>query len=207
MDEKKEIKKLTVDREISDDDIYDAMKDIQGYLDITPADLKEIYKLSFRHALKRITRSVKARDIMTRQVISVKRDTPLSAVADLMAEHIVSGVPVLGENDRIAGIISEKDFLAHMGVRDKTHFMSIVAGYLKGKDYGALPLRLQKAEDIMTSPAITVEEHSSVSEIAAIFAEKNINRVPVVDSKGKLAGIVSRADIVRASLITAGPEG
>ena len=64
------------------------MKDIQGYLDITPADLKEIYKFAYRHALERITSSVRAHaHIMTRQVFSVKRTMPVKEVAELMAEE------------------------------------------------------------------------------------------------------------------------
>jgi len=186
--------------EMSDDDIYEAMKDIQGYLDITPADLKTIYTFAYRHALERIAGSVKARDIMTTQVFSVKRETPLTEVAELMARENISGLPVVDEDGKPAGIISEKDFLAHMGSGDKSHFMSVVAECLKGKGCVAISIRSQKAEDIMTSPAVTVAEDTPAIEIAYIFTKKNINRVPVIDDKGKLTGIVSRADIVRASL-------
>lgn len=203
MDLEKDKKDLPAGLEISDDDIYDAMKDIQGYLDITPADLREIYGLAYRHALLRIRESVKARDIMTRQVFTVGRNTPLMAVAKLMAGKKVSGIPVLDENGGIAGIISEKDFLAHMGTGDKTHIMSVIAEYLSGKDPGAITIRSQKAEDIMTTPAFTVGEDTPMIEIAAIFTEKRINRVPVINSEGRLSGIVSRADIVRASLMKA----
>ena len=203
MDQKKDKRDLPCDLEISDDDIYNAMKDIPGYLDITPADLREIYKFSYHHALQRIRESVKARDIMTMQVFNARRDTPLMAVAKLMAEKTISGIPVLDENDKIAGIISEKDFLRHMGAGDKTHFMSFIAEYLEGKKPVAMPIRSQKAEDIMTSPAVTVGEDTAMIDIAYIFTEKQINRVPVVNREGKLTGIVSRADIVRASLIKA----
>lgn len=202
MDENLKKKDLAMDIEISDSDVYEAMKDIQGYLDITPADLKEIYKFAYQHALQRITQSVRARDIMTTQVFTVKRTTPVKEVAELMAEKGVSGVPVLDETGGIAGIISEKDFLAHMGASYKTHFMSVVAECLQGKGCFAMPIRSQKAGDIMTSPASIVRENATVIEISNIFFEKNINRVPVTDREGKLLGIVSRADIVRASLIS-----
>ncbi len=203
MDQKIDKRDLPAGLEISDDDIYEAMKDMQGYLDITPADLREIYKLAYRHAFQRIKESVKARDIMTRQIFTVRRDTPLRVVAELMAERTVSGIPVLDDNGSIAGIISEKDFLGHMGAGDKTHFMSVLAKCLEGKDPVGISILAQKAEDIMTSPAVTVGEDTAMIEIAAIFTEKHINRVPVVNREGKLTGIVSRADIVRASLVKA----
>ena len=59
--------------DISDDDIYEAMKDVPGYLDITPGDFKEVYLQAYRHAISRVMKSVKAADVMTRQVISVGR--------------------------------------------------------------------------------------------------------------------------------------
>lgn len=209
MAERNNTEKLPVEVEISDDDIYEAMKDIQGHLDITPADLKEVYKFAFRHAFRRITGSVRAKDIMTAQVFSVRRDAPLGDVAALMAEKNVSGIPVLDEDDRIAGIISEKDFLRHMGSTDMTHFMSVVAAYLKGKDCAPLPISSKRAGDIMTAPALTVEAETPAMEIAALFDANNINRVPVAGKDGKLAGIVSRADLVRALRmnIRTGPRG
>jgi len=199
MDENIDRERPPLSIEISDDDIYEAMKDIQGYLDITPSDLKEIYKFAYRHALERITRSVKVLEIMTRKVSSVKRDTPVIEVAQLMAEKSVSGIPVVEEDGKVAGVISEKDFLLHMGAGDKRHFMAVVAECLSGKGCVAMPVRSKKAEDIMTSPAITVREDATVVGISNIFNEKMINRVPVTDSEGRLTGIVSRADIVRAS--------
>ncbi len=197
VDEKRDRHGIPLEIEVSDEDIYEAMKDVQGYLDITPSDMKELYRLAYRHAFNRIT-SVRAKDILTARVLSVKKTTPVQEVADLMAAEGISGVPVLDDEGKIAGVISEKDFLSSMGAKDKTHFMGVVAECLKGGCV-ALPIRRKKAEDIMSSPAVTVGEETTVTEIARLFAEKNINRVPVVDKDGNLRGIVSRGDIVRAA--------
>ncbi len=201
MDDTTEKKDIPLEIEISDDDIFEAMKDIQGYLDITPADLKEIYKFAFRHACDRIMKSVRARDIMTKEVFSVRRSTPLKEVAEVMAVRGVSGVPVLEDDGRIAGVISGKDFLANMGAKDKMNFMAVVAECLKGEGCVTMPIRCKKAEDLMKSPAITVDENTTVTEIAGIFSAKKINRVPVTDNNGTLIGIVSRADIVHSSTV------
>jgi len=181
--------------DISDDDIYDAMKEIPGYLDITPGDFKEVYRFAYRHAVERFS-SVKAGDAMVRKVVSVTRKTPLVQVAEAMARHGVSGVPVVEEGERVVGVISEKDFLTRMGEQDAKTFMGVVAECLKGKGCVAVPIRGQNAEDIMTSPAVTVNEETSIMEIANILTEKNINRVPVINQQGRLVGIISRADVV-----------
>lgn len=184
--------------DISDSDIHAAMKEIQGYLDITPADLKEIYRHAFRHARERVNRSVTAAEIMTRDVHRVSVDTSIEDVAVLMARKMISGVPVIDGAGRVAGVISEKDFLRRMGAADTAHVMGIIAACLGGRGCVAKPIRGRTASDIMAAPAVTVLEGTTTLEIMDIFTERNINRVPVVDGTGKLAGIVSRADLLRA---------
>jgi len=189
-----------VDIRISDDDIYEAMKDIPGYLDITPKDFKEVYQLACQHTLNRIASSIRASDIMTRQVVFVKPDLPLRKVAELMGKHGISGLPVVDEQKRVVGVISERDFLFKMGDSDMNNFMTVIANCLQNKGCLAMPIRAQKAADIMTTPAISVKESATVLEINNVFQEKQINRVPVVDQKDFLQGIVTRADILNISL-------
>ena len=165
--------------DISDDDILEAMKEISGYLDVTPGDFKEIYRLAYKYAVERLSRSVKARDVMTREVVSTTRDTPLKEVAESMARYGISGVPVVEDGESVVGVISEKDFLLHMGAEDKKTFMGVVAECLEGEGCVAVSVRGQNAGDIMSSPAVTVDEDTFIMEIANIFAQKNINRVPV----------------------------
>ncbi|HMK35003.1 MAG TPA: CBS domain-containing protein [Desulfomonilaceae bacterium] len=187
--------------DISDDDIFDAMKDVSGYLDITPGDFKEVYLKAYRHAVTRLTQSVKAADVMTRQVVSVGEATPLQEVARLMADRKISGVPVVDDAGKVLGIISEKDFLAVMGPGSADTFMCVVAQCLLGKGCLAAPYRAKNARDIMTSPAVTVTEGTPIMDVASLFSEKKINRAPVVDKKGVMIGIVSRADALRWSLV------
>ncbi len=186
--------------DISDDDILEAMKDISGYLDITPGDFKDLYRFAYNHAIKRLTKLVKAGDMMTPKVVFVKQKTPLKEVAEIMASHGISGLPVVDDEDKVVGVISEKDFLSLMDTKETESFMGVVAQCLTSKGCVAKPMRKQNAENIMTSPAITVGESTSISEIVGILRAKNINRVPVIDHKGKLIGIVSRQDIVQASI-------
>jgi len=187
--------------DISDDDIFEAMKEIDGYLDITPGDFREVYRIAYDQAVKRLTQSVKARDVMTRKVIFAVQDTPSRDVALAMGRHRVSGLPVMDHAGRVVGVISEKDFLRHMGAGQTTTFMEVVAECLKGKGCVALQVRGQRAVDIMTSPAITVDEETPIMTIADIFMEKGINRVPVINRQGELVGIISRDDILQSILI------
>ncbi len=185
--------------DISDDDVIKAMKGLNGYLDITPGDFKELYRHAYAQGIERISKLFHAADVMTREVNFVKKDTSTEEVAHIMAEKNISGVPVVDNDDNVVGIISKADFLFQMGSKDTQSFMEVIAHCLQNKGCTALSIRKQKAEDIMTSPAVNVRPEVTVSEIAAIMKEKKINRLPVVDEKGKLIGIVSRDDIVQAS--------
>jgi CBS domain-containing membrane protein len=189
------------DLELTDDDIYEAMKSISGYLDITPGDFKELYRCAYQHAMHRLAGNVTAKDMMVKDVISVTPETPLAEIAEIMGGRGISGVPVVDADNNVVGVISEKDFLSRMGAESPANFMSVVAGCLKAKGCIVLPIRAQKAKDIMTSPAIAVGERATHAEVAQLFHEQGINRVPVVDQEGRLVGIVSRADIVRATQV------
>jgi CBS domain-containing membrane protein len=187
--------------DISDEDVYAAMKEIPGYLDITPGDFKEIFHLAYRHAVDRFASSVKAKDVMTKNVVFVTGKTSLKEAADTMAHNGISGIPVVEDNTKVMGVLSEKDFLSHMGAQDAITFMGVVAECLKGSGCVAVPIREQKAEDIMTSPAITVDQDTTLMEVANTLKEKKINRVPVTDKDDNLSGIISRADILQSYLI------
>jgi CBS domain-containing membrane protein len=180
-------------------DILEAMKKIPGYLDITPRDFKEIYLLAYHHAVDRLAREVTAAEIMTREVVTVFEETSLAEVAAAMGDRGISGVPVIDHNGRVTGIISEKDFLRRMGVSGEQNFMSLVAACLKSKGCVALPIKQQLAKDIMVSPAITVTPDTSLKEIARLFVERRVNRVPVIDADGNMIGLVSRGDLLHAA--------
>lgn len=200
MVEKKKAAALPVgDVGLTDRDVYEAMKSIPGYLDITPRDFKELYCHAYRQAAERISRSVLARDMMTKEVIFVARDTPLAEVASLMGERGISGIPVTDDAGRVLGVISEKDFLSRMGEAGPKNFMTVIANCLKAKGCIALPIRAKKAEDIMSSPAVTVHESTPFSEVADLMARRAINRVPVADAEDRLIGIITRNDLIRAS--------
>ena len=184
--------------DLSEEDVLKAMKDIPGYLDITPGDFKEIYSFAYRHAVERQIHSTRAKDAMTREVVFVNRTTPLKDVADILNRNDISGLPVVDDENKVVGIISEKDFLFSMGTKETRTFMGVVAHCLKNKGCVAISMQKQKAQDIMSSPAVTVSENTLVSEIAGIFTEKKINRTPVTDRNDILIGIVTRTDIVKS---------
>jgi len=114
-----------------------------------------------------------ARDIMTRTVYTIGAEATAQEVAQLLAEKRISGVPVVDEHNTIIGIVTEADIISKVIREGLT------------------------VADLMSSEVITVDEEMDASDIAGLLTERRIKRVPVV-SEGKLMGIVSRGDIVRA---------
>ena len=193
--------RFVLQSQLSEEDIYEAMKDVSGYLDVTPGDLKEIYSHAYQHALERIRNSIRASDLMTREVFTVFGETPLGKVAELMAQKGISGVPVIDSERHVLGVISEKDFSRYMGNNRSNNLMTIIADCINNQCCVAMAVRPRKGKDIMTAPAITVGEDAALGAITHLMASNDINRVPVVDSAGRLSGIISRADIVRLSFV------
>jgi CBS domain-containing protein len=183
---------------ISEEDILQAMKDIQGYLDISPGDFKEIFQFAYRHAVERLLESRKASDIMSKEVHSVKLTMDLKQAATFLADYKISGAPVVDERGKVVGVISEKDFLVRMGVGKSASFMEIIAHCLNNKGCVATVLHNHAVREIMSQPAITGGAEMSVGAISALFSDKSINRLPIVDGDNRPIGIVTRTDLVNA---------
>jgi CBS-domain-containing membrane protein len=133
------------------------------------------------------------RDVMTTQVVTVDRITPFKEIAELIVEHKISGVPVLGLGRKVVGVVTEGDLI---DARDPR------AG--KRRDWTGLHrydtdqaryLRLT-AEQLMTDPAITTHPDASIAAVARLMSNSHVRRLPVVDAEGKLVGIVSRRDLL-----------
>jgi CBS domain-containing membrane protein len=180
----------------SEEDLRAALKEMKAYVDITEEDLKKIYEIALRHARERIIARVLVKDIMMTTVVSVRRNADLHEAARLLSEHRISGMPVVDENNRVIGVISEADVLTLAGMKREHTFKDILRNIL-GEP---VPARSggNKVEDVMSFPPITSKADDEVMEVAKILEERRIKRLPVVDNDGRLLGIVSRADIVRA---------
>jgi CBS domain-containing protein/rRNA maturation protein Nop10 len=112
---------------------------------------------------------VKVREIMTARVVTVTPDTPVPVIAALLRDNRISGVPVVTHSGAVVGLVSEYDLLAREG---------------------------DTAGAVMTGPVITVSEDTDVDDVRHLLVERRIRRVPVLSGGQRLAGIVSRGDVV-----------
>jgi len=139
------------------------------------------------------------RDVMTTDVVTVDRITQYKEIAQLLAEHKISAVPVLIMGRHVAGVVSEADLLA---AEDQT------ARRARTGRTGVLPWTRRQvaqhpkltAEELMTKPAVTIHPDAPIPRAAAVMRNNHVRRLPVVDASGKLVGIVSRRDLLSVFL-------
>ena len=122
---------------------------------------------------------LKGKDIMTREVVSVRRDASIEEVLELLLENKISGIPVVEEDMTLVGIVTEKDLL--------------------GLFYGPEAGKKKTVEDFMTQPAVHFNENENLDDICRCLLEVTFRRVPVT-KKGKVVGIVSRPDVLNCIL-------
>ena len=135
--------------------------------------------------------------IMTTNVVSARPDASLKEVAELLVEHGISGLPVVSGDGEVVGVISEADLLVKQQAA-RPRRKGWLASFLDSTDAREqLKLDARIASEAMTTPAITIAPHRTLSAAAQLLLEHRIDRLPVVQS-GRLVGIVTRADLVRA---------
>jgi len=147
---------------------------------------------------------MRAMDVMTTNVITVGPDTSVQEVAKILSERSISGVPVVDAENRLVGIVSEGDLLHRVETgterrvqrRRRSWWLDTIGSdeelarqYIKSHG--------RTAKDVMTREVISVNDTTELADIANLLESKRIKRVPVVGD-GKLVGIVSRANLVRA---------
>lgn len=143
-------------------------------------------------------------DIMTKDVVTISPDTHIDRVATLLFDRNLTGMPVVDDQSRVVGIVTEYDL---MNPEFKVHIPTYI-NFLKQlkvvhdstiDEYKDQARKLVKARvaDIMTRDVITVQPSTQVTKLVELISKFRINPIPVVDDSNILKGIVSRADLVK----------
>jgi len=143
--------------------------------------------------------SLRARDLMTPDVITVPPETPVIAMARLLAERGISAVPVVNAEGKAVGVVTEADLIRRLAGEDDKQpgwFASLFGSPEREAERYARTHGVT-AKDIMTTELVTVDPDMLASAVAHLMEEKGIRRV-LVTQDGRLRGIVSRADLLRA---------
>lgn len=181
--------------EITEQDLRDALADLKGYVDVTEEDLLKIYTSALVHAKERLKYAITVGDLMTKDVVTVKKDSSLEEAARRLTGLRISGMPVVDDKDIVIGVVGELDIISVAGGSKSSSVKNLFRKMLgepvpsrkEGNNVGA----------VMSTPPITISLTADIREAAHLLEGHRIKRLPVVDEFGRLIGVISRADIVR----------
>jgi CBS domain-containing protein len=141
-------------------------------------------------------------DVMTANPVMVQEDAPLNEAIRLMAEHRVSGLPVVDAEGQLVGVISESDLMwQETGVTPPAYIMlldSVI--YLENPKRYERELHKalgQSVKDVMTKEAVKAAVDLPLRKAAQLMHERHVRRLPVVNAEGEVVGILTQGDIVR----------
>lgn len=145
---------------------------------------------------------LQARDIMTTEVITVSPQTSVLDLARLLAEHKINGVPVVADDGRLVGVVTQSDLIDRAKKFELPHVITILDAHFFLERPSTFKKNLEKllgnlVADIMTSPAVTIPPDLPLDEIATTMARRQVHTLPVV-AGDELVGIIGKIDIIRA---------
>jgi CBS domain-containing protein len=132
------------------------------------------------------------KDVMTTHVVAVRLKATYKDMATRLREFRVSAFPVLDDDNKVVGVVSEADLLTKEALEYSTH--GVAGGILHGRERAKAAA--VTAADLMTKPPVTIGPDVPVSHAARLMYSRKVKRLPVVDDLGHLVGIVSRADVL-----------
>ena len=142
-----------------------------------------------------------AKDIMTREVITVLEDATIQEVGKLFVEKNISGVPVVDEDGKLKGILSEGDLVYQQKPINPPLFINLFDSVIQldrkefWEDVNKIAART--VGELMTKLVVTADENATVEELAKLMINKKVNRIPIVNAANQVIGLVSRHDIVK----------
>ena len=147
-----------------------------------------------------------SKDIMTSSVITVKKETSVKELARILTANSISGAVVVNDNDKVIGIVTESDLIFQ---NKKLHIPSVVAildAYFFLEDPDKMEQEIQKMAgatvgDIYSKNPITVQEDTTIAEIATIMSERHVHTLPVLKDK-VLVGVIGKKDIIKTIATT-----
>ena len=144
---------------------------------------------------------IKAKDIMTKDIITVSPDAEIAQAANLLLEKRINGVPVLNTAGELVGILCQSDLIAQQKSIPIPSLFTLLDGYIslttsKRMDKEVEKIAATKVAEAMTSNPVTVDPETEIEKIAALMVEKNYHTLPVIDA-GKLVGILGKEDVLR----------
>jgi len=186
-------------RHVTREDFVSALKEMNTYIDVTVDDLMTLMKKAIKHASLRERESIPLNEVMTPDVITVAPGLALKDAARILIKQKISGLPVVSNNGRLVGIITEADLLRSIGLPAHHPANSLwqTIESMFNSHHGEFMEPAGIVASLMNENVITVKPDATIHEVITVMKKHKIKRVVVCDDLRQVRGIVTRSNLVR----------
>lgn len=181
---------------LQSEDLRRAVNSFDSVLDVNEQDLERIYQQAQQHAYRRRSGEVLSRDIMSKDLITVSKDTTLGNAWKLFRKHKISMLPVINEHKELLGVISSVDFLKDLTVPSYSGLLRHLNSLLISRKHKNQVKT--KVQDLMVSNVVVVRDDDHIVALVPLLSDIGLHHIPVLDREQKLCGIITQSDLIAA---------
>lgn len=182
---------------INQDDLHNALKQMNTYLDITENDLNAVYKMAGMQSYRRKMGEITCADIMSKDLVTVEYGTELEEAWALLRYHKVKALPVIDPARRMIGIITLVDFLKRADLKTYETFQDKLVKFIR-RTPGMTSSKPEVVGQIMAAPVYTAAQTAHIVELVPLLSERGLHHIPIVNAERRLVGMVTQSDLVAA---------
>ena len=187
--------------ELRREDFQNALREMDTYIDVNLEDLMKITKAAQKHAQLRQVEQLLVRDIMTTNVKTVHPETSIRDAAKILLDLRISGLPVVTQDGKLAGIVTEADFLSALGIpcHHPAHsvWQTLESMFSSQSEQSLVP---EKVADIMSAQTVAITDDKTVHDIIDAMKRHHVKRLVVANEQKQVTGIVTRTSLVKVLL-------
>jgi CBS domain-containing membrane protein len=175
-------------------DLEAVLKRYEQVLDVSPSDLQTILKQTEMEAWRRRMGEISCADIMSRDLVTASRDTPLREAWNRLQHHKIKALPVIDSERRVIGVVTLVDFLKHARLDDYASFRQRLRDFLAGRHEGSSGV----IGEIMSTAVETAYTSEHIATLVPKLSDGGRHHIPIVDGDNRLVGMVTQSDLVAA---------
>lgn len=182
---------------LTQDDLHNALKGFNAYLDVNEEDLSQVVKMAGMHAYRRKMGEIHCADIMSRDLVTAEFGTELEEAWAQLRFHKIKAIPVVDRAQRVIGIVTLVDFLKRANLKTYKTFEDKLIEFIK-RTPGVASDKPEVVGQIMATPVLSAREDMHIVELVPLLSEKGLHHIPIIDAEQRLVGMVTQSDLIAA---------
>lgn len=182
---------------VNQEDVHNALKQMNTFLDVSEEDLNTVYKMAEMQTYRRKMGEITCADIMSRDLVTAEYGTELEEAWAQLRYHKIKAIPVVDRAQRVIGIITLVDFLKRADLKTYDTFQDKLMKFVK-RTSGMASDKPEVVGQIMAAPVYTAKETMHIVELVPLLSERGLHHIPIVDAERRLIGMVTQSDLIAA---------